>query len=1120
MMFAHLRVHTEYSLLEGACRIDSLVQQAKQLGFQALAITDKNVMYGTIPFYKACLKAGIKPIIGLEASVITGSLEQGTSYPLVLLAKNELGYRHLLKISSQIQSQKQRHLEAIHLNELKHYSEGLICLSAGLDGEIGQCLLHGEYEQAHQIALQIKQIFQDGHFFLEIGNHGLSEEERVNPLMKKLAQKINAALVATNNVYYVHQDEAIAYDALIAIKHGTTITRQTNGQYYLKSAEEMAAAFGPEYQDALQMSMEIAQRCHVILTLGKPILPKYPLPPNVSSQEALLKLCVKGLKERLREITDEAKERLLYELSVINKMNFNDYFLIVWDFMRYAREQGILTGPGRGSAAGSLVAYALYITHVNPLEHDLLFERFLNPERVSMPDIDIDFPDAKRDEVIRYVANKYGKEHVAQIITFGTLAARASVRDAGKVLDLDNKEIENVVRLIPSKPGMTLAKAMQASPELKQLVQRSEGARKLVELAQMIEGFPRHSSTHAAGVVMSDRPLADIVPLKNVQEEIPLTQFPMEDLEEVGLLKMDFLGLRNLTLIENILQAIEQSTGKKIKLDEIPYDDEKTYDLLGKGDTTGVFQLESEGMRSVLAKLKPNEFEDIVAVNALYRPGPMENIPTFIAGKHGKKKVAYPHPDLEPILKRTYGVIVYQEQIMQIASLMAGFSLGEADLLRRAISKKDRRVLEEERHHFVSGCVNKGYDKRIANEIYDLLVRFADYGFNRSHAVAYSMIAYQLAYLKANEPIAFFTSLLSSVVGNDEKLAEYIGEAKQKKLAILPPSINDSYAYFTAEDKAIRFGLLAIKQVGFQAVKHLLENREKHGKFRSLFDVCRRVSLKIVNRRTLEALILSGACDEFGVDRGKMLATLDDAIEQGEKYQHSKDQIGFFSQGDDEAAYVDVPPLTEMEKLAHEKEVFGFYLSGHPLQRHESVLKLIPRTPLVEFKRRQTRRAAVAVMVEEVRVVQTRKGDQMAFLKVSDQTGAGEIVVFPAIYRTARAWLKEESILLIEGSCEPQDNEQIKVIADRIFTMEEVKQRLKRFVVIRIEPSSQNKAILTELKHILMKHPGSVSVHLYYESEKRVRKLSEQYAISASKQCIAEIKQLIGEKNILIKTDF
>ncbi len=1118
--FTHLRIHSEFSLLAGACRIQPLVSRAKELGFRSLAITDKNVMYGTIPFYKACVQAGIKPIIGLEAQVMTGAEQQGRSYPLVLLAKNEAGYRNLLKVSTYIQSQQGRKIEAIPISVLADYTEGVYGLSAGIDGEIGQCLLHEEYDFARSLAEKLQQTFEKHHFFLEITDRGLQEEKRLNEVTFSLAEKLGIPLVGTNNVSYVTQREVIAYEALRAIKDGSTINRDTNDQSFLKPAGEMADAFPKKWHHALEMSGKIAESCEVTLTLGKYVLPKYPLREGITAGEALRKLCMRGAEERFSTISQQVKDRLDYELKVINDMNFNDYFLIVWDFMKFARERNILTGPGRGSAAGSLVAYVLFITNVNPLKHDLLFERFLNPERISMPDIDIDFADTKRDEVIRYVSKKYGNEHVAQIITFGTLAARAAVRDAGKVLGVEASEIEKVARAIPTKPGMTLKKALTSSTSLATLLRQSEPARKTVKLARMIEGFPRHTSTHAAGVVISDEPLTDVVALKGGQDDLPLTQFPMEDLEDIGLLKMDFLGLRNLTLIENILDYIKKSTGRNIVLDQIPYDDQKTFSLLGKGDTTGIFQLESAGMRNVLSKLKPNEFEDIVAVNALYRPGPMDNIPTYIATKHGKQRATYPHPDLKPILEKTYGVIVYQEQIMQITSRMAGFSLGEADLLRRAISKKNRAVLEQERDHFVKGCLKKGYDEKLAMSIYDLLVRFADYGFNRSHAVAYSMIAYQLAYLKANEPLAFFTALLSSVIGNDEKLADYIKEARQKEIAIQPPSINESEATFTVKDGTIQFGLLAIKQVGVQAVRELIQNRQASGKFTDLFDLCARIPVHVMNRRAYEALILSGACDEFAVDRGTLLATLDDAIEIAEKEQKNKDQVGLFNRTERDHTYIDVPPFTSLEKLTHEKEVLGFYLSGHPLSEYESLLEQIRVNKLAIFKKKHVKqKVRIAVLVEHVRLIKTKKGEQMAFLKVSDDTGNAEIVVFPNVYREVRKSLTAEALLYIDGKQEYQEDGTVKIIANQLTNLETLRKQATTVILLKIDPQLQNNQ-MTQLQQVLKKHPGDKSVQLYYETEKRIRHLSKQYSISGSEVCLQEIKQILGNKNVILRTVF
>ncbi|PWA11121.1 DNA polymerase III subunit alpha [Pueribacillus theae] len=1116
MRFTHLRIHSEYSLLESACRLEKLVAQAKRLGFNSLAITDKNVMYGTIPFYKACRKAEIKPIIGLEANVMTSSVKNGRSYPLVLLAKNEIGYRHLLKISSQIQLKENEQTKAIHIETLSNYTEGIFALSAGLDGEIGQCLLHEEYDQALGIANLFKRIFDKEHFFLEIVDHGLPEEAKVNKLTARLAEKIGAPLAATNNVHYVEKGDAIAYEALLAIKRGTGLLSINNAEFYLKSTEEMAEALEDNYFEAMENSAKIADECILTLSLGKPILPKFPLPPHISSKEALRNLCFQGLQARYNDVTNEIIERIEYELSVIDDMGFNDYFLIVWDFMKYARDNGILTGPGRGSAAGSLVAYVLYITHVDPMKHELLFERFLNPERVSMPDIDIDFSDTRRDEVIEYVGRKYGKEHVAQIITFGTLAARASVRDAGRLLDVEQKTIDQLAKRIPSRQGITLEKAFKESPELEKLINRSEDAKKVFELACKIEGFPRHSSTHAAGVVISEKPLTDVIAIRAGHENIALTQFPMEDLEEIGLLKMDFLGLRNLSLIEDILHNIEKSTGRKLQLDMIPYNDQKTFDLLSAGDTTGIFQLESSGMRQVLTNLKPSEFEDIVAVNALYRPGPMENIPAYIAAKHGKRRVSYPHPDLEPVLKKTYGVIVYQEQIMQIASMMAGFSLGEADLLRRAISKKKRDILEKEREHFVAGCVKNGYGEHMAVDIYNLLVKFANYGFNRSHAVAYSMIAYQLAFLKANEPVAFFAALLSSVIGNQEKLASYISELRRKGIEIYPPSINKSHAFFTMDKGGIQFGLLAIKNVGLQAINEIIKNRRQLGDYKDLFDLCRRVSLKNVNKRTLESLILSGAFDEFGVERGSLLATLDDALEDAEKEQKNANQIGFFKPDESGFTYVDVPPLSEDERLAHEKEVFGFYLSGHPLQRYSNLLWQFPHTFLSDLKNiPNVNSVRVAVMVENVKPIKTKKGDQMAFLKGSDHSGEAEIVVFPKVFSKINEILTPEALLYIEGKVENKGEDGVKIIAEKAMKVEELVKNATKKIFLKIEQKHQNQKTLTLIQHVLKKHPGDFPVYLYYEEEKRVRQLSKQYSISASNECLNEIKMLIGEKNIM-----
>ena len=1116
MRFAHLRVHSEYSSLEGACRIESLVRQAKERGFHALALTDKNVMYGTIPFYKTCLQAGVKPIIGLEAQVTTGSGTNQQSYPIVLLAKNLTGYRNLLKISTHIQMKSSAKEESIDIRTLRECSLELFALSGGMEGEIGQCLLHGEFEQALVIANIFKNTFQDGHFFLEVEDHGMREEKKVNEQLLELSARSGLPLMVANNVHYIDKNDARIHEALLAIKRGTTIAPVKSDQFYLKSRQEMASAIPEPFREAMENSAKIADQCDLKLPLGHPVLPKFPLPEGWTSKEALVKLCEKGLNQRYNHVTNTLLERLRYELAVIDKMGFNDYFLIVWDFMRFARKNGITTGPGRGSVAGSLVAYVLYITNVDPIEHELLFERFLNPERVSMPDIDIDFPDTRRDEVIAYVADKYGAEHVAHIITFGTLGARAAVRDVGRILDLAPKLVDQFAKHIPTLPGMTLEKAYRESPELRKLVDQSDEAKRLYELANSVEGFPRHASTHAAGIVISQNPLTDIVPLKAGHGTIPLTQFPMEDLEEIGLLKMDFLGLRNLSLLEDIQKNIEQIHGKNIRLHDIPFDDQKTFALLSSGDTTGIFQLESQGMRNVLKRLKPSEFEDIVAVNALYRPGPMEQIPTYIDAKHGRKNVTYPHPDLAPILKKTYGVIVYQEQIMQIASTMAGFSLGEADLLRRAVSKKKRDILEKERAHFIAGCLKKGYSEQTAHTVYQLLVRFADYGFNRSHAVAYSMIAYQLAYLKANYPLEFFAALLSSVIGNDHKLASYVTELKKRQIKVLPPSINDSDMTFTVHRDGIRFGLSSIKHIGIQALQELIDKRKTSGRYRSLFDVCQRVSLKIVNKRALESLILAGACDEFGIHRASLLATLDEAVEFGEKRQRDRDQIAFFhSDTFDEPAYVDVPPFTEREKLSFEKEAVGFYVSGHPIEQHNTIRRKLSLHRVIDLNAKRNQQLKTAVFLEEVRTIKTKKGERMAFLKVSDDTGEIEVIVFPNLYKRVGHDLQKDLFLLIAGHVEEKD-QSVKLIAETITRLDEGQTDEKK-LFLKIDKHHHHPKTLALIKAILAKYPGEVDVVLYYEEEKQLRNLSRQFSVSGSDDCLRELADLLGKTNLMLK---
>ncbi|WP_010678404.1 DNA polymerase III subunit alpha [Bacillus timonensis] len=1123
MPFVHLQVQSAFSLLSSAAKVDALVKKASSLGFKALALTDENVMYGAIAFYKECIKHGIKPIIGMTASVLSEEEhEHDVAYPIVLLAKSNKGYQNLLKISSAIQTKSK---DGIPRRWLTQYREGLIGISPGLEGDIEQSLKDGKYEEALKRANLYKQIFEQESFYLAVQNHGLREEEVINEKLFQIGAELQVPVVATNHVQYIEQADSFAHECLLSIKNGTKLSDEDrvvlpSKEYYLKSSSEMTELFF-DTPEVLENTLRIAQLCNVKIELGKFALPKYPVPNNETAEDYLSRICLKGLNERYQNPNDEQLERLQYELDVIKRMNFSDYFLIVWDFMKYAHENGIVTGPGRGSAAGSLVAYVLHITDVDPIEHQLLFERFLNPERISMPDIDIDFPDNRRDEMIEYVSKKYGRLHVAQIITFGTLAARAALRDVGRVMGISPKEADFLAKQVPSKLGITLQQAYEESQGLREYIQNIEIGRKIFETAKKIEGLPRHTSTHAAGVVISEQPLTDLIAIQEGHNDVYLTQFPMDILEEIGLLKMDFLGLRNLTLIDNIQSMIQRGTGRSIDLSTIPLNDHKTFALLSKGDTTGVFQLESSGMRSVLARLQPNVLEDIVAVNALYRPGPMENIPLYIARKHKREEVQYPHPDLKPILQMTYGVIVYQEQIMQIASKMAGFSLGEADLLRRAVSKKKKEVLDKERQHFVQGSLKKGYTEKTANEIYDLIVRFANYGFNRSHAVAYSMIAYQLAYLKANFPLYFMAALLTSVIGNDEKLGQYIRESKQLGITILAPSVNKSFYPFIVEKKAIRFSLAGIKSVGVAALKEIIESR-KVKPFSDLFDFCVRTSMRSINRRTLEALICSGAFDEFGEHRATLLATLDVALEHAELVRPKDDENQFEMFFEDEFGlkpkYVEVEPFKEMQKLRFEKEALGFYLSSHPITSYSTYLKKNGAISIAEASLYLHQNVVIGGFITKERTIRTKKGEVMAFLTISDETGELEGVAFPRTYLQSAKLLKNDALVLVKGKVESRNNQlqliinQAQALPDKVEMVEEEKK-----LFIRMGKRNQIDQVFMELKELFKQYPGEIPVVLYYEETQKTIQLQQELWVNSSSEFLSQIKELLGPENVVLQ---
>ncbi|MFY0329834.1 DNA polymerase III subunit alpha [Bacillus sp. YIM B13410] len=1111
MSYVHLQVHSGYSLLSSAAKVKELVLKAKELGYQALALTDDHVMYGTVEFYKECKTHGIKPIIGLTASVFIDEQET-EAYPLILLAKNNEGYQNLIKISSVLKSKSKTGLKE---KWLKAYHHGLIAITPGVSGYIETLLQHDQLDEARDAASHLKDLFGEEHVYLAV--QPFQQDEELSHKLRELSKRANIPLVATGDVHYIHQEDKTAYTCLKAIKAGQQLSEieEDQGDKHFRSIEEMMKWYGDD-PELLARTVEIANRCEVDLNLGQTKLPTYPTPDQSTADQFLRRVCQEGMKRRQIASNDTYIKRLEYELSIIQKMNFSDYFLIVWDFMKYAHDHGIVTGPGRGSAAGSLVAYVLFITDVDPIRHGLLFERFLNPERISMPDIDIDFPDTRRDEIISYVKDKYGDMHVAQIVTFGTLAAKAALRDVGRVMGIDSKAADRLAKLIPSKPGTTLKEAVTVSSELKTLLQQSEELQRVFQTALKVEGLPRHTSTHAAGVVLSEEPLTQVVPIQEGHDGVYLTQYAMNYLEDLGLLKMDFLGLRNLTLIESIKNQIERQENVHINFSDISYEDQKTFDLLSAGDTTGIFQLESQGMRQVLRRLKPSSLEDIVAVNALYRPGPMENIPLFIDRKHGRVKVSYPHPDLYDILKDTYGVIVYQEQIMLIAAKMAGFKLGEADLLRRAVSKKDKKVLDEERSHFVEGCLKKEYPVNIANDVYDLIVKFANYGFNRSHAVAYSMIGFQLAYLKAHYPLYFMCGLLTSVIGNEDKVAQYFYEAKEKGISVLKPSINKSEFPFTVEKGEIRYSLRAIKNVGVSAVKDIYRARQERP-FEDLFDFCARVSTKSVNRKTIEALIFSGAMDELHPNRASLLASIDIALDHV-SFLTPEDQLDFL--GDTtfsiKPKYAEIDELPLVDLLQFEKEALGLYLSNHPVQAYRDRLRENGAVEIIRLSSYIKRKISMGGLLTKVKSIRTKNGQSMAFVTFGDETGEMEGVVFPEQFRKLSPLLEEGAMLYVEGRIDVR-NESSQIIVQEAVLLEEMGSKRKESVYIRVKEENHTQELLEQVKRVISMHRGAADVYLYYEKQKKTMRLPDAYKVHADHAVIFQLKELLGEQNVVIK---
>lgn len=1127
--FVHLHNHTEYSLLDGAVRIPDLVAKAKELGMQAIAITDHGNMYGVVDFYKAARAEGIKPILGCEVYVAPESRfsKQGSrednAYHLVLLAENDKGYKNLMRLVTLGHREGFYYKPRVDKELLRQYHEGLIALSACLGGEIPTLLLQGNKEGAKALALEMADIFGRENFFLELQDHGLLEQKTVNQDLAAISKETGIPLVATNDLHYLAREDAEAHDVLLCIQTAKHIDdeermRFPSDQFYLKSAREMEELFAwcPE---ALANTVAIAERCDVTLEFGTYHLPEYPVPEGHTADTWLRHLCREKLPNRYPNPSPRVLERVEYELSVIENMGYSSYFLIVWDFCDFAHRKGIPVGPGRGSGAGSIVAYILGITDIDPLPYNLLFERFLNPERVSMPDFDIDFCYERRGEVIEYVMEKYGRERVAQIITFGTMAARGVVRDVGRAMNFSFAETDRIAKLIPDELKMTIDRALEQEPRLRELVEEDPRVEKLISIARKLEGLARHASTHAAGVVIAKEDLVNYVPLQGNDEEGLTTQLPMTTLEELGLLKMDFLGLRTLTILKKTIDMIRTNRGIEIDLSRIPLDDKPTFDLLCAADTMTVFQLESDGMRNVLSELQPSVFEDIIALVALYRPGPMDQIPIFIASKHGKVPVTYPHPALEAILKETYGVMIYQEQIMLAASTLAGFSLGQADILRRAMGKKKKEEMLEQRKAFVAGCMNNGIAKKKAEEIYELIFKFADYGFNKSHSAAYGLVAYQTAYFKANYTIEFLAANLGSVMANTDKVALYIDHCRRQGIEVLPPDINESGVDFTVVGDKIRFGLGAVKNLGVAAVEELLDEREKNGPFVSLADFCNRMNGRC-NKRMLENMIKGGCMDSLPGHRAQKLAAMDNLLANAARLHKQKlsgqmDIFDILGEPEPEDQLPPIAPFSRKEMLQGEKDALGVYLSGHPLEDYVELLDSLNVASIPSLEEMaEGSEVTVAGIAAACRTLLTRKGKHMAFLTLEDQFTTLEVIIFDEVLSQCRDLLAADYPILVTGRLEFAAQGEPKLRAERICKLEAPNSTQKLY--LKIEADTDQDCI-NRVLYALGQCPGDVPVYMYFAANKALR-LMDKFPVKPDKRLLGQLEQMLGPDCVVLKT--
>ena len=1135
--FVHLHVHTQYSLLDGAARIDELVARAKALGQDALAVTDHGVMYGVIDFYKACRKAGVKPILGMEAYVAPRSMRdregaQDREYAhLILLAKDETGYRNLMLLSSEAFIHGFYYKPRIDYDLLEAHAEGLVCLSACLAGDIPQALLHGRYDDAKRLGERLHRMFGDD-FYIELQNHGLPEQQRILPGLRKLAAELDVKTVATNDVHYVAREDAEAQDVLLCIQTQRFVDepnrmRMEAEEFFLKSGDEMAAAL-PDDAGALATTREIADKCNVEIAFGVRRLPQYTAPDGQDNETYLRRLCAEGMAQKLVGGDDAAQERLDYELGVITRMGFVDYYLIVWDFIHFAKTHGIVVGPGRGSGAGSLVAYCMGITDVNPLKYGLLFERFLTPERVSMPDFDVDFCYERRQEVIDYVSQKYGEGHVAQIITFGTMAARAVLRDVGRVLRVPYADVDRLAKLVPAVLNMTLSQALQLSPELRALHENDETMRKVIDLSLKLEGLPRHSSTHAAGVVISGVPLTDVVPLQ-LNDVVVTTQFPMGTLEELGLLKMDFLGLRTLTVIRDALRYIEQGGKPAPDLNAQVFDDPAVYEMISRGDTDGVFQLESAGMRQFLGQLKPDCFEDLIAGISLYRPGPMEQIPRYVRGKHDPSSVSYAHPLLEPILRTTYGCMVYQEQVMEIVRTLAGYSYGRSDLVRRAMSKKKHDVMAREREYFVhgtdgvEGAVRRGVPEDVANRIFDEMMDFASYAFNKSHAAAYAVLAYRTAYLKHYYPVEFMTALINSFMGTSDKVAEYVYSAQRQGIRTLPPDVNRSRARFSVEGGAIRFGLAAVRGVGSAVMEDMVACRERDGDFRSFFDFCERTNG--LNKRMLESLICAGCFDSMGAKRAQLLAVYEQALDGAAATRRVREagQLSLFDLGGGQdmkqsaaMRLPDVPELQSALLLAREREATGMYLSGHPLDNYRAALDTLSLS-VQDLQEADgitgvgdNASVQVGGMLTACRQKPTKSGNGlMGYAVLEGVTGSCEAVLFPRTLQQYGDLFQDDMPVLVSGRLNIREDRANSLLVERMQPLGDAIQRTFYLRLPALTDEEMRRAVT-----FLKAHPGKSPVVLVDAAKRIRRQAPPNLYLDATDDVLREAEELFGRENV------